>query len=173
MKQRAYLQPKLGYRLLMGISLLELTQLSATTAVLSLLVTMVLLGFGFGLSCLAIVSAVQFIPVTKAGIASGMVNASRQLGTCLGIAILVGTMTATTATAKKQIRHASNVQMTRLAFPDMLQHVIQRDLNSALRQSTSNQFQSKMRRDIASSWPAFEKPGTVQNVNLRRLYVGT
>ena len=75
---------------LMSVSVLLLTQLTYQISVFNMIFTMCLLGFGFGLSSLSLVAAVQYIPEEKAGIASGMVNASRQIGTCLGIALLVG-----------------------------------------------------------------------------------
>lgn len=91
---------KIGFRsiiftglLLMCASLFMLTRLSMDTSRLIMIGEMMLLGLGFGFSCLSIVSAVQYIPQTKAGIGSGIVNAARQLGTCLGIALLVGLTT--------------------------------------------------------------------------------
>ncbi|MCP0887383.1 MFS transporter [Ligilactobacillus sp. WILCCON 0076] len=76
--------------ILMAISLLMLTQVSYHMSKFNMILSMCVLGLGFGLSSLSLVSAVKYIPETKAGIASGIINAARQLGTCLGIALLVG-----------------------------------------------------------------------------------
>lgn len=89
---------------LMAVGGLLLTQITYTMASFAMAFAMAVLGFGFGLTNLSLVSAVQYIPVEKAGIASGMVNAARQLGTCLGIALLVGILNNNIATATRTIR---------------------------------------------------------------------
>lgn len=89
---------------LMAVGGLLLTQITDTMSSFAMAFAMAVLGFGFGLTNLSLVSAVQYIPVEKAGIASGMVNAARQLGTCLGIALLVGILNNNIATATRTIR---------------------------------------------------------------------
>jgi EmrB/QacA subfamily drug resistance transporter len=89
---------------LMAVGGLLLTQITYTMTNFAMAFAMAVLGFGFGLTNLSLVSAVQYIPVEKAGIASGMVNAARQLGTCLGIALLVGILNNNVNSATKVIR---------------------------------------------------------------------
>ncbi|KRL95855.1 MFS transporter [Levilactobacillus hammesii] len=174
------LQRKLGYKplitagiVLMGISLLMLTRLSQSTSWLAMVLMMIILGSGFGLGCLTIVSAVQFIPQDKAGMASGIVNASRQLGTCLGIALLVGTMTHTTNLAKSSIKRDSNTAITRLAIPKPFSTTIKQDLNQALNSETTYDLQAKLKTDLKKDQSQPYANGQPQNSNLKRLYNGT
>ncbi|MFT8317594.1 MAG: MFS transporter [Sporolactobacillus sp.] len=123
--------------LLTSFSLFMLVQLKINTSIFNMILDMAVLGFGFGLNSLSIVSAVQFIPQVKAGIASGMVNAARQLGTCLGIALLVGMMGHNIDVAKTQIK---NQAMTDIG-QSQLQPVERRMIRNKLKEDF---FQNNM-----------------------------
>lgn len=134
-----------GYRIvitigmvLMSISLLLLTTLVPSTTKQSMIIYMIVLGIGFGFACLSIVSAVQFIPESKAGIASGIVNAARQLGTCLGIAILVGTMTHNINLEKESIRRESIQQVITKKLPDDISFYINKKIVKNINSKTVN-----------------------------------
>ncbi|WP_225417969.1 MFS transporter [Levilactobacillus huananensis] len=174
------LQKKIGYKplitsgiVLMGISLLMLTRLNQSTSWIAMVSMMIILGLGFGLGCLSIVSAVQFVSQDKAGMASGIVNASRQLGTCLGIALLVGTMTHATNLAKDNIRKDSNNEITRLAIPKPFSTTMKTDLNHALNSETDNNLQVTLKANLKKDQ---NRPYSIvqpQNSNLKKLYNGT
>ncbi|ORI61168.1 hypothetical protein BMS69_07860 [Leuconostoc mesenteroides subsp. cremoris] len=53
------------------------------------------------------VSSVRHLPKSKTGIGSGITNASRQIGTCLGIAVLVTVLNTNISTAKSHIQNHS------------------------------------------------------------------
>lgn len=148
----------MGYRniisigmLLMAISLFLLAGLMSDTTNKVMIFFMIILGFGFGLTCLSIVSAVQYIPENKAGIASGVVNAARQLGTCLGIALLVGMMSQNVSLAKKNIRINSMELVTQQKLSGNIDNLIKKRLsdNFNLKNDKNNiEFQTKVKRDI-------------------------
>lgn len=154
------LAEKLGYRsiitfgmITMVISLLLLSHLSGTTSKPMMLTYMIILGLGFGFACLSIVSAVQYIPVEKAGIASGIVNAARQLGTCLGIAILVGIMSHNVDIAKSNINDNSRHILIEQKIPNDLQKTVTHDLSSSLDKENAtnkNDFQTKVKKDLTA-----------------------
>jgi EmrB/QacA subfamily drug resistance transporter len=118
--------------LLITLSLWMLVQLKFNTSTPAMVGDMSLLGFGFGLTSLSIVSAVQFIPQVKAGMASGMVNAARQLGTCLGIALLVGVMNHNIVTAEKQIKIKAITDVQQLQIQPALKLKLTRDLKNSV-----------------------------------------
>ncbi|MGL5898755.1 MAG: MFS transporter, partial [Lactobacillaceae bacterium] len=64
---------------------------------------LVINGVGFGFSSVSLVASVKHLPKNKSGIGSGIVNAARQIGTCLGIAILVTVLDNNVNTAKQHI----------------------------------------------------------------------
>ena len=88
----ARLGPRLPVTLgavLSGVALLLLTRLSVTTAYAELWWNFGLFGIGIGLMLSPITSAVlAAVPPTRGGLASSVVNTSRQLGSVLGIAVL-------------------------------------------------------------------------------------
>lgn len=120
--------------LLMSFGVFMLVQLKINTSIIGMISDMVVLGFGFGLTSLSIVSAVQFVPQVKAGIASGMVNASRQLGTCLGIALLVGTMSHNLDMAKTQIENQTTTNIEQLHVQPAIKIMILHNLKNSLYQ---------------------------------------
>jgi len=77
------------------LSMSELSQLSATTSAVRLMATFGLFGTGMGLVNSQIsVAAVAGMPVSQAGLASGIASASRQLGQALGVAVAGSLLTA-------------------------------------------------------------------------------
>ncbi|MFM9597757.1 hypothetical protein ACKI1O_51675, partial [Streptomyces scabiei] len=75
--------------MLIAVSLLGMTLITDKTPDSILVVFMILNGTGFGFMSQTIVSSIRFLPTKKSGIGSGIINSSRQLGTCLGIALMV------------------------------------------------------------------------------------
>jgi EmrB/QacA subfamily drug resistance transporter len=80
----------------LGVFLMSLAGGQASYAT-QLLPTFVLLGVGFGISFVSItVAATSGVPVQEAGIASGLINTSQQVGAALGLAVLAVVASATT-----------------------------------------------------------------------------
>ncbi len=77
------------------LSSAALSQLSATSGPLFLIVTYGLFGVGVGMVSSAITNGfMSGLPKSQAGVASGMNSASRQLGTSLGVAIVGSVLAA-------------------------------------------------------------------------------
>lgn len=92
----------------MAASLFLLSLIKTETATALIVVLLVINGFGFGFASVSMVASVRYLPKNKSGIGSGIVNAARQIGTCLGIAILVTVLDTNIDTAKTQIHHAGD-----------------------------------------------------------------
>lgn len=112
--------PLMTGTVLMALGALLLTQLAYNMSLFQMIFAMCVLGLGFGLGSLSLISAVQYIPEEKAGIASGMVNAARQIGTCLGIALLVGLLNNNISEA---VNTTKNSALTEIATANLAEHV--------------------------------------------------
>lgn len=89
--------------LVMSASLLLLSFITTTTPEAVIITFLVINGVGFGFSSVSLVASVKHLPKNKSGIGSGIVNAARQIGTCLGIAILVTVLDNNVNTAKQHM----------------------------------------------------------------------
>ena len=112
--------PLMTGTILMSVGALLLTQLTYNMSLFQMIFAMCVLGFGFGLGSLSLISAVQYIPEEKAGIASGMVNAARQIGTCLGMALLVGLLNNNISGA---VNTTKNSALSEIATANISKHV--------------------------------------------------
>lgn len=75
--------------LLSGVALLLFTRITPTTPYSDIWWNLAMLGIGFGLTLSPLTAAVlAATPPTRAGLASSVVSASRQIGSVLGIAVL-------------------------------------------------------------------------------------
>lgn len=93
--------------LLIAGSLLSFSFITTTTPKRVMIVFSIIVGSGFGFSTVSFVSSVRHLPKSKTGIGSGITNASRQIGTCLGIAVLVTVLNTNISTAKSHIQNHS------------------------------------------------------------------
>ncbi|MCR3758861.1 DHA2 family efflux MFS transporter permease subunit [Clostridium felsineum] len=105
------LSKKIGTRIVnfvgifvMGIGILRLSYLRADTTIGIMVVNLIICGIGLGFSVQALSSSVKYIPKEKSGMGSGIINAARQIGSCIGIAILVSILNGNVSTAKDNIR---------------------------------------------------------------------
>ncbi|MBS1007485.1 MFS transporter [Leuconostoc suionicum] len=93
--------------LLIAGSLLLFSFITTTTPKRIMIVFSIIIGSGFGFSTVSFVSSAKHLPKSKTGIGSGITNASRQIGTCLGIAVLVTVLNTNISTAKSHIQNHS------------------------------------------------------------------
>jgi EmrB/QacA subfamily drug resistance transporter len=81
--------PLIGAGLVLAISGASLTTLSATTSTLSLVISFLLFGAGFGLVNAPITNtAMSGMPQAQAGVAAAVASTSRQVGSSLGVAVI-------------------------------------------------------------------------------------
>jgi EmrB/QacA subfamily drug resistance transporter len=90
------------------LGLLLATRIQATTSYAQILVSMLLVGAGMGISFVSLTSAsLAEVAPEDAGAASGLVNVSQQLGGALGLAVLVTAFDSATSHAQLGLRHLS------------------------------------------------------------------
>jgi EmrB/QacA subfamily drug resistance transporter len=90
------------------LGLLLATRIQASTSYGQIVVSMVLIGGGMGISFVSLTSAsLAEVAPEDAGAASGLVNVSQQLGGALGLAVLVTAFDAVTNHAQLGARHLS------------------------------------------------------------------
>lgn len=73
----------------MGAGVFMLSKIDISTTKIYMLTSLVIFGLGLGFAGQAIAASIKYLPEEKSGIASGIINAFRQVGTCIGVAILV------------------------------------------------------------------------------------
>ncbi|OOL95573.1 MFS transporter [Clostridium acetobutylicum] len=88
----------------LGIGIFRLSYLSYGMSKGTMIFDLIICGIGLGFSVQALSSSVKFIPKEKSGIGSGIVNAARQIGSCIGIAILVSMLNSNVSDAKDNIK---------------------------------------------------------------------
>jgi EmrB/QacA subfamily drug resistance transporter len=105
---------------LITVSIFSLSFISADTSYwLHLLPAFVVLAFGFGITFVSLtVAATAGVPPDEAGLASGLINTSQQIGSALGIAILavVASTVTSGALAAGQDMAAASLQGYQQAF---------------------------------------------------------
>ncbi|MBU3092002.1 MFS transporter [Clostridium sp. CF011] len=102
---------KIGARLvnflgiiIVGVGTVLLSQININTSITSMRTTLVIMGIGFGFSVQSIASSIKYLPVEKSGMASGIINAARQIGMCVGIAVLVSILNTNVTNATNNIK---------------------------------------------------------------------
>ncbi|KRN28029.1 MFS transporter [Liquorilactobacillus mali] len=93
--------------IIMASSLYLLSFINVNTPKEIMVIFVIINGIGFGFSCVSLVASVKHLPQNKNGIGSGIVNAARQIGTCLGVALLVTVLDGNVTSAKNTIRQNS------------------------------------------------------------------
>lgn len=91
--------------LLMGIGTVFLSQININTPITNMRIMLVIIGFGLGFSAQSIASSIKYLPIEKSGMASGIINAARQIGTCIGIAVLVSILNCNVTNATNNIKN--------------------------------------------------------------------
>ena len=93
------------------LGLLLATRIQPSTPYVQIVVSMVLIGAGMGISFVSLTSAsLADVAPEDAGAASGLVNVSQQLGGALGLAVLVTAFDAVTSHAQLGSRHLNGAE---------------------------------------------------------------
>lgn len=93
--------------ILIACSLWLLSLVRTDTPTVIIIVFLIVNGFGFGFSSVSLVASVKYLPKEKTGVGSGIVNAMRQIGTCLGVALLVTVLNNNVINSKNDIKDNS------------------------------------------------------------------
>ena len=129
--------------LVMAASLLLLSFITTTTPKAVIITFLVIHGVGFGFSSVSLVASVKHLPKNKSGIGSGIVNAARQIGTCLGIAILVTVLDNNVNTAKQHIHQDAIQIVDRQQLSPKVKKVAHQQLNSLFSTTGSAKLTTK------------------------------
>lgn len=90
--------------ILLAVGTIGLARIDTNTSILNIRLILIVLGFGMGFSVQSISSAIKYLPLEKSGMASGIINAGRQIGTCIGVAVLVSILNANVTNAVNNVK---------------------------------------------------------------------
>lgn len=158
---------------LMALGALLLTQLAYNMSLFQMIFAMCVLGLGFGLGSLSLISAVQYIPEEKAGIASGMVNAARQIGTCLGIALLVGLLNNNISEAVNTTKNSALAEITTANLAKHVKTISSQEISRAFKYTGTGKSTPTIDKDkiVAAARQASNPPQPKKSTDLYKLYV--
>lgn len=136
--------------LFMSAGTFMLSGLTVNTAKSVMTAEMIVFGFGLGFSCQSLVSSIKYLPEEKSGIGSGVVNAARQIGTCVGIALLVSVLNSNVADAKDQIKESAISSVNKSSIVSEVKTAIISDINKSFstKGDTSSEEQKKLQNDL-------------------------
>jgi X-X-X-Leu-X-X-Gly heptad repeat protein len=136
-------------------------------------------GFGLGFSCQSLVSSIKHLPAEKSGIGSGIVNAARQIGTCVGIALLVSILNSNVISAKNEIKSDAAEFVNTSQIVDSVKSVLLGDINQSFSDSDydageeQKNLQNKLETDVKDALSALVSvPRPYNNSTLSGLYDG-
>lgn len=162
--------------LIMGLGLFLLSKLTVNTTRLTMIADMVVSGIGFGFACQSVISSIKYLPKEKSGIGSGVVNAARQVGTCIGIALLVSILDTNVAGAKTDVKTYAVSQINRSGLADTVKTTALSDIQTVFNNtdSTKNKaLQNKLESDLEHSLTALTlSPKPSGSSVLGKLYDG-
>lgn len=167
--------------LFMGGGAFLLSRLTVSTSKFVMVADMIVFGFGLGFSCQSMVSSIKHLPAEKSGIGSGIVNAARQVGTCLGIAILVTILDTNVTNAKDTIKNNAIASVKNSSVVSSVKTVMTKDINDSFKESENSDssadmqknLQSKLKTDVENSLSsATNIPKPTNNETLGKLYDG-
>lgn len=176
------LSNKLGTRivnflglLLFGISIFLFSKITVNTTKTEMIFNLFVTGLGLGFSTQSLSSSIKYLPEEKSGIGSGIINAFRQIGTCLGIAIMVSILNSNVTTAKDNIKNDAIASLK--SQKDIITPVknklitIINNSNGTLSESSVGKQLTKVLTDNEDLLLTTGKPTT--NDTLSKLYDGT
>ncbi|BAN08105.1 DHA2 family efflux MFS transporter permease subunit [Lactiplantibacillus plantarum] len=165
--------PLMTGTILMALGALLLTQLAYNMSLFQMIFAMCVLGLGFGLGSLSLISAVQYIPEEKAGIASGMVNAARQIGTCLGIALLVGLLNNNISEAVNTTKNSALAEIATANLAEHVKTISSQEISKAFKYNGTGKSTSTIDKDkiVDAARQTSNLPQPKKSTDLYKLYV--
>ncbi len=162
--------------LMMAAGIFLLSRLKVSTSKSTMIFDLVVCGLGLGFACQTIVTAVKFLPVEKSGIGSGIVNAMRQIGTCIGVAVLVSILDTNIANAKIDMKSDAVADINHSSIAESVKTVAIKDIAEIFNNTDTTKqkaLQTKLTNDIKNSLtalPSASRP--TSNKALEKLYDG-
>lgn len=130
-----------------GLFMLELVEYDTPKSII--ICCNIIIGLGLGFMAMSLTSSVKYLPVTKTGIGSGIVNASRYIGQALGIALLVTILNGNINTAKTNIKDTAYHQIDRHVLSSKVKKVAREEIKVTFKTSKdSTKVSGKQRHMI-------------------------
>ena len=136
---------KISARLLIGIGLVVsagglfmLSLLRTNTPAANIVACNLIIGIGLGFTAMSYTSSVKFLPVSKNGIGSGIVNAARYVGQCLGMAILVTLLNTNVTNAKRNVRHTAYREINTAVLSPNVKKTAHNEVKKVFKSNTNN-----------------------------------
>lgn len=159
----------------MGIGVFLLSLLDVNSPVSTMIADMIVCGIGLGFSCQAMVSSIKYLPADKSGIGSGVVNCARQIGTCIGIALLVNILNINVTDAKDNILDYAVKTVNDTGIDNSVQTVIVHDIRDSVNSDNTNKkaLEKKLKKDVKAALADLSDTSKPENnTTLLKLYNG-
>ncbi|SDI64268.1 MFS transporter [Streptococcus equinus] len=156
-----------------GLFMLSLVQFETSEAII--ICCNVIIGLGLGFMAMALTASVRYLPVSKAGIGSGIVNASRYIGQAIGMVLLVTILNANINTAKDNIRHDAYVQIDKHQLSNSVKIVAKKEIKEVFESTSKTTDSSKKQNQMLTKVKAAAKktdnlPLPKKGSDYRKLY---
>lgn len=109
-----------------GLFMLSLVEYNTSQSII--VCCNVIIGLGLGFMAMALTSSVKYLPVNKAGVGSGIVNASRYIGQAIGMALLVTILNSNVNVAKTQIKETAYNQIEKRVLSTDVKKVAKKEI---------------------------------------------
>ena len=124
-----------------GLFMLSLIQYNTSQSLI--VCCNVIIGLGLGFMAMSLTSSVKYLPINKAGIGSGIVNASRYIGQAIGMALLVTILNSNVNIAKTQIK--------KTAYNQIEKRVLSTDVKKVAKKEISKTFDTTKKNNSIST----------------------
>ena len=156
-----------------GLFMLSLVQFETSEAII--ICCNVIIGLGLGFMAMSMTASVRYLPVIKAGIGSGIVNASRYIGQEIGMALLVTILNANINTDRDNIRHYAYVQIDKHVLSDSVKSVVKMEIKEIFESTSKTTDSSKKQNQMLTKVKAAAKktdnlPLPKKGSDYRKLY---
>ncbi|MCO4502940.1 permease of the major facilitator superfamily protein [Streptococcus infantarius subsp. infantarius] len=138
-----------------GLFMLSLVQFETSEAII--ICCNVIIGLGLGFMVMSMTASVRYLPVIKAGIGSGIVDASRYIGQEIGMALLVTILNANINTARDNIRHYAYVQIDKHVLSDSVKSVVKIEIKEIFESTSKTTDSSKKQNQMPTKVKAAAK----------------
>lgn len=165
--------------LILGFGTFLLSKVKVDTSKTIMIFDMIICGFGLGFSFQSLVSGIKFLPEEKSGIGSGIINAGRQIGSCIGIALLASMLDMNISTSKNDVKIYAINQINKANIAKPVKKVAIKDMTNMFDDNDSSdadkqkKLKTKMQNDIKNSLTSLSSTDhPTDNATLEKLYDG-
>ena len=156
-----------------GLFMLSLIQYNTSQSLI--VCCNVIIGLGLGFMAMSLTSSVKYLPINKAGIGSGIVNASRYIGQAIGMALLVTILNSNVNIAKTQIKETAYNQIEKRVLSTDVKKVAKKEISKTFDTTKkNNSISTKQSNMVEAIKIAAQKtdnlPEPKKGSNYRKIY---